>query len=188
MIKGWVKLHRHIIDWEWYNDNDVKAVFLHCLLMAMVSERNYCGFQLQAGQFATTLNKFSRETGMSVQTIRTGLKRLEECGCITKKATNKFTLITVEKWGFYQTDIDLLTNKQQTNNKPTTRVEEEKKELKNNTRVPKKKTVQKTTKFANYKQREWDFDKLAELQRQQRDSWDGMTEEDMEKHQIRLVD
>lgn len=33
-MRGFIKLSRNILKWEWYKDSNTKAVWLHCLLMA----------------------------------------------------------------------------------------------------------------------------------------------------------
>ena len=36
---GWICLSRKLLDWEWYQNNNVKAVFIHCLLKANYEEK-----------------------------------------------------------------------------------------------------------------------------------------------------
>ena len=85
------------------------------------------GFQdvpLNPGQFVFGLHVASRETGLSVQEIRTLLKRLKRSQNITIKPTNKFSIITIVNWGIYQGGGDNSTNKstsnQQADNKQVT--------------------------------------------------------------------
>jgi hypothetical protein len=65
------------------------------------------------------------------------LDRLIECGCITKKTTNRYTLITICKYSDYQ-DIpeennQQITNKQPTDNQQITTSKQRNKETSNNT-------------------------------------------------------
>jgi hypothetical protein len=68
--------------------------------------------------------ELAHQTGLSLQKTRTCLDRLIECGCINKKSTNKYTLITICKYSDYQDlpeeNNKQITNKQQTNNKQIT--------------------------------------------------------------------
>ena len=38
---GWIKLHRNLLDWEWYSDIKVCRVFLHLLLTANFKDGNW---------------------------------------------------------------------------------------------------------------------------------------------------
>lgn len=172
-MQGWIKLHRSFIDWEWYRDQNTKILFLHLLLKAVICDKRVFGFQLKAGQLITTLPQLEEETGLSVQELRTSLKKLERTGEISQKSTNKFRLITIEKWAFYQDypqEVNRqLTDKQQTTNRQLTGVKEEVKEKKNfnnNTYRHKPKN-----RFINYEQSNYDFDELERLTRQKRSTW-----------------
>ena len=59
------------------------------------------GFQkidLSPGQFIFGRDKASEETGLSVRTVRTCIKTLENMQNLTIKATNKFSIITISKY------------------------------------------------------------------------------------------
>ena len=103
-IGDWIKLHRKLLYWEWYKDTKTKALFIHLLLKACYTDgKRSHGFTLKRGQIITTLPKLSDETGLSIQEIRTALAHLESNREITQRTTNKFRIITIEKWDFYQT-------------------------------------------------------------------------------------
>lgn len=40
-MDGWIKLHRKLINWEWYQDTNVKVVFLHLLLIANHEDKKW---------------------------------------------------------------------------------------------------------------------------------------------------
>ena len=80
---------------------------------------------IETGQTVTSLEHLAYETGLTVQNVRTALKNLEKTGEINKQSTNKYTLITVENYAFYQGKEDestseLTTNQQTTNKQLTT--------------------------------------------------------------------
>lgn len=128
MLEGWVKLHRSITEWEWYKDINTFKVFLHLLLTANHSARKWQGIDVKEGQKITSISHISNECGLSFQKTRTALNKLKSTGEITIKSTNKYTLITIEKWRMYQSNgFDLTsqltsntTNNQQSNNKQIT--------------------------------------------------------------------
>lgn len=134
-MNTWVKLHRKFIEWGWYSDSVVKCVFLHLLMTAAYKEGEYRGYKIYPGDVVIGRKKMASDLGFSEQQIRTALKKLESTGEITKKSTNKFTIVTVENWGEYQnyqpaeqpTDNQEITNKKPTNNQQVTTSKEIKK-------------------------------------------------------------
>lgn len=117
-LNGFVKLHRKMIEWGWYSDCVVKDVFLHILMVAAYKPGQYRGYDIQPGQAIIGRKKMAGELGFSEQQVRTALKKLESTGEISIFSTNKFSIITVENWGFYQGD-EKESNQQSTNNQPT---------------------------------------------------------------------
>ena len=123
-LNGYIKLHRKLISWGWYQDNVIKSLFLHLLLTASFKETKWRNTTIKKGQLVTSYKRLADDLGFTVQQVRTALKKLESTGEITSKSTNKFTLITVTNWEEYQfnreTSTSSLTNEQQTTNKQIT--------------------------------------------------------------------
>ena len=131
-MEGWVKIHRKLLEWEWYKDNNVKIVFLHLLLVANHTEQKWKGKTILRGQKVTSVEHLAEETNLTVMQVRTALKKLKATNEITIKTTNKHTLVTIEKYNNYQITSNEnnnqdneqsnneITNKQQTNNKQIT--------------------------------------------------------------------
>lgn len=140
-MEGWIKLHRKFIEWEWYKDKNTKIIFLHLLLLANHKDNKWQGVLIERGQLITSIEHLSRECGLTLQQTRTALNKLKTTGEITTKATNKYSLITIENYGLYQDkdednnkqnngqDNTQITNKQQTNNKQITTNKNEKNEI-----------------------------------------------------------
>ena len=117
---NYIQLNRKILAWGWYSDNATRSVFIHALLKANWQEGEYKGHNLNPGDVIFGRKKWSEELGLSEQQVRTAISHLKETGEITTiKATNKFTILHVEKWGLYQVVNDKPTNKK-TNEQPTT--------------------------------------------------------------------
>ena len=129
-MQGWIKLHRQLLEWEWYNDNNTFRLFIHLLLMANHKDKKYKGMQLKAGTVITGLELLSKQTGLSVQQIRTSLKRLISTNEITNETSSKGSIIQIVKYIDYQLLTSEVTNQQQTNNKRTTTNNNVKKEKK----------------------------------------------------------
>lgn len=113
-MNGYIKLHRRLIDWEWYNDLPVKCLFLHLLLTANHKEKSWQGIEIKPGQTVTSRQSLARETSLSEQQIRTAISKLKSTGEITITSTSKYSLITLENWALYQLQDDESTNDQPT--------------------------------------------------------------------------
>lgn len=90
-------------DWEWYENTNVFRLFYHCLLHTNLEDKRYCGREIKAGQFVSSITRISSETGLTESQVRTALKKLKDTGYISTKSTNKYTLYTVNE---YQNYID----------------------------------------------------------------------------------
>lgn len=90
------------MDWEWYSDITTRGIFIHCLLRANHSNTKWRGIELEKGQFVTSYKKLAEENGVSLQTVRTHIKRLIKSGNLTIKTTNKFTIVTVCNYSVWQ--------------------------------------------------------------------------------------
>ena len=131
-MAGWIKLHRKMVEWEWYSDINVSRLFMHLLLTANYEPKKWQGITIQRGQKVTSIAHLSEETGLTPMQTRTALNKLKLTGEITSKTTNKFTLLTVEKYSNYQDDDREITNKvtsnstneQQTDNNQITTTKE----------------------------------------------------------------
>jgi DNA-binding transcriptional regulator YhcF (GntR family) len=120
-FNGFIKLHRKLTQWGWYQDDVVKGLFIHCLLMASFKEFNWMGRSLNAGQFITSRKHLAEDLGFTEMQIRTAIKKLESTQEITTETTNRFTVITVNSWEYYQSnenEINQDINQQITNKQP----------------------------------------------------------------------
>lgn len=125
---GWIKVHRKILEWEWWDDPNTFRVFMYCLLRANHSDKKYRGTTVEKGSFLTGLHVMAEKTKLSIQQVRTSLNKLISTNEITKESTSKGTRIYVVNWEKYQDKESEVTNKitskptneQQTNNKPIT--------------------------------------------------------------------
>lgn len=117
MSIGWIKLHRKLLDWEWYNDANTMRLFIHLLLTVNYEPKKWQGMTINPGQRVVGREKLAKELGVSEQSLRTSLTKLKSTNNLTIKSTNKFSVITIEKWEEYQVKDDEAN--QQTNQQPT---------------------------------------------------------------------
>ena len=118
-MSGWIKIHRKFLDWEWFNKSEAVHLFLFMLIKANHKSGKWQGVDIERGQFISSLGNISNATGISVQTIRTILKKLEKTNEIELKSTSQYTIVTICKYECYQDENDN-TNKPTTNNEQTT--------------------------------------------------------------------
>ena len=131
---SYIKLDRKIVDWEWFTDGNVLKLWIYILSNVNVKDKNWRGIEVPKGSMIASVNTLAEACEMSVRSVRTCLERLEKTGEISRKTTNKYTLINAIKWEEYQcspsSDDKQTTNKRQTNDKQTT-TPKEYKEVKN---------------------------------------------------------
>ena len=117
-MEGFIQMHRKLLEWEWYDDINVKVLFIHLLLKANWSDKEWRGIIIKEWQLLTWRIKLSEETWLSQQQVRTSLKKLESTNNITIKTTNRNSIIEVLNYKQYQ-QVNQQTTKQATNKQPT---------------------------------------------------------------------
>jgi len=127
-MSGWIKIHRQILDWEWYSDNNAFRVFMHLILKANHKDKRFKGIELKAGSVVTSRDILALETGLSVQQIRTALDKLKSTNEITIETSSKGTVIQVVNYAKYQLSTSEITNEQPASNQQVTNNKNVKKE------------------------------------------------------------
>lgn len=128
--KGYIELHREIIDWEWFNDVYVLKLFIFLILEANHKEGKYMGIQIPRGSLLTSVAKISQKSGLSVTSVKNSLKKLLSTGEIAETIKpNKYRIITINNYDKFQgvgsqktnsktnSKADRKTNSKTTNNK-----------------------------------------------------------------------
>jgi len=128
MKQGWIKIQRSLLDWEWYDDINTKVLFLHCLLKANHAEKKYRGAVVKRGTFLTGRELLAKDTGLTVQQIRTSLIKLKSTNELTIKPSSKGSVVEVVNYDKYQSTTNTATNEQPTSNQQVTSNKNEKKE------------------------------------------------------------
>lgn len=102
--EGFIKLHRKMLQWEWYTDINTKTVFLHCLFMANWKDSRFMGVDVPRGSFVSSYTQLAAQTKLSVKNVRTALNHLKATGELAVRTTSKFSVITVVNYNLYQDD------------------------------------------------------------------------------------
>ena len=139
---GWIKIHRKITKWEWYDDGNTFRLFIHLLLTANYESKKWHGIVVNRGELITSIRNLAKTLKLSEQKIKTSINKLKSTHEITSKSTNKYTIITICNYNSYQSlenqnntqnntqNNNQITNKQQTNNKQITTTKEYKEKRK----------------------------------------------------------
>lgn len=126
-MDGWIKLHRKIAEWEWYNDANTLRLFLHLLINANHEPKRWHGMVIDKGQIVVGRKDLAKKLKVGEQSVRTSLNRLKSTNEITIKSTNKYSIVTILNWDNYQDTKEASNqqnnhqaNQQLTSNQPTT--------------------------------------------------------------------
>lgn len=121
---GYIALHRKIEDSFVYQDSELLHLWIHCLIKANYIDRTimFDGSEvsLKRGQFITGRKSLAKALKTTEQKIRSRLALLQSHHKIVLKSTNKYSIITVLKYDYYQADRNNLTSKQPTDNQQIT--------------------------------------------------------------------
>lgn len=114
MLKnGYIKLHRRMLDWEWYHDVNTKVVFLHLLLTANIKDEKWRGEEIKRGSRVISYQILADELNLTIRQARTALEHLKTTGEVTVKTTAKYSVVTVLNYNHYQGATGNLTGKRQ---------------------------------------------------------------------------
>jgi hypothetical protein len=118
-FRGFVALHRKLLDDPIFKNQNTLQVFIYCLLKA--THKDYTVnvgdqfVELKPGEFVSGRKVMMQDLNMGEQTVRTTVKNLKKLEFLTIKSTNKYSIFTISKWNDYQQ-----TNQPVTSSKPHT--------------------------------------------------------------------
>lgn len=119
-MKGWIKLHRKIVDSKVFDNEKVLKFFIWCLTKAAHNEREimvgYQKVKLRKGEFLFGRHSAAEALKMGPSTVRNCLATLNKLGKLDIKTTNKFSIVRVKRWSAYQNGGQQTTSKKPTNN------------------------------------------------------------------------
>lgn len=144
MEGSYIKLFRKIAGWEWYDNPNMLALWIHLLVDANYRPAKWHGMDIEKGQLVTSISDLAKKTGLSVQQTRTCLSNMQKCNQVTIKSTNKYTIITICNYDSYQ---DCERTEQQTNNKQTTNKQQTEKEI---PPIPPKESIEESKESKEY--------------------------------------
>ena len=98
---SWIGINKNIINSNIYKDHGAMRVMFHLLLTVNYSAVEWQSITIDRGETVTSLKRLSEELGMSKNTLLKSLSTLESSGEISKRTTNKYTLIRVVNYDFW---------------------------------------------------------------------------------------
>ena len=122
-MEGYIKLYRKMLNSQIFNNEKTLKIWVWCLLKASHQERNQLVGQqlvnLKSGEFIFGRKKASEELNINENTVYKHLKVLEKLQMCTIKSNNKFSIVSINNWEFYQAQD--IKNNINFNNKRTTK-------------------------------------------------------------------
>ena len=115
-LNGYIKIYRQMLDWEWYDDVNTKAVFLHLMLKASFEDTKWHGEVVKRGELITSISQLSSELKLSVRNVRTALNHLKATNEIAIRTTPNYSVITVVSYNDFQ-ESDKPADKRPTNDR-----------------------------------------------------------------------
>lgn len=167
-MSGWIKLYRELKDKAiWQKCTPEHKTILITLLMIVNYKPNQWEWQgkkftVEKGQMITSLDSIVKESGkgITIQNVRSALKKFEKLGFLTNKSTKTGRLVTILNWHTYQ-DSEEDSNKD-TNKELTKNQQRSNKELTPNKKDKNVKNDKKNTygEFKNVKLKDSEIEKL----------------------------
>jgi DNA replication protein DnaD len=159
-MQGFISLHRKLMNNPIWGDPNYLKLWVYCLFKATHQEHEQLvGNQmvkLQRGQFITGRNALAEDLNRGVKpkqqldnlTWFRYLKNLETWGMLNIKTTNKFSVVTIDKYEFYQDVFNKVEqgSEHQMNSKRTSNEHQ----MNTNNNVNKGNNVNKKNKYADF--------------------------------------
>ena len=100
--QGYIKLHRSILTWEWWQDANTMRVFMYLLLNANWEDSRFQGYSIPKGSLVTSYDSIAANLGLSQRNVRTSISHLKNSKEVSVKRHSHFSIITIANWEKYQ--------------------------------------------------------------------------------------
>jgi hypothetical protein len=104
-MSGWIKLHKTLKDWEWYDDHNATRLLVHLLLSVNYEDKTWKGQTIKAGSCVTSWENLAKEIGLTVKQTRTAMAKLEASKEVARYTTNKWQAVSLIKWDKLQVEF-----------------------------------------------------------------------------------
>jgi|TARA_R110002074_G_scaffold6_2_gene14 uncharacterized phage protein (TIGR02220 family) len=131
-MAGWIKLHRNIADWEWWDDDNALKLLVHLLVSVNYRDKKWHGIIIPAGSIILSWDTLSERIRLTPRQCRTAMDKLESSGEVSRKLTGRSQLVSLTKWEKLQGEDDEddreMTYRSQGDDREMTPTKERKKE------------------------------------------------------------
>lgn len=100
--EGHIIVKRTIKEWGWYHDPKMFTLFAHMMIDANYTDTEWEGRTIKRGQLVTSIALLAADTGLSVQEVRTCLKKLGGSGEVRSTSIGRRSIITLCNYDSYQ--------------------------------------------------------------------------------------
>jgi hypothetical protein len=101
-MEGWIKIHRRLLTWEWWDDHNVTRLFIYLLLSANHEDKKWRGIIIKRGQLITSIANLGKSTGLSTKSVRISLNKLKSTNEVASKGANHYTILSICNYDTYQ--------------------------------------------------------------------------------------
>lgn len=97
-MAGWVKLHRSLLNWQWYEDHNATRLLIHLLISVNYQDKQWRGHTIKAGSMAFSWDTLSVAVGLTIKQCRRAMEKLESGQEVGRQRAGNFQLVTLIKW------------------------------------------------------------------------------------------
>lgn len=103
---GWIRLYRKMLHWGWFKDSHMVHIWMYLMLRANRLDGTWRGLKIKPGQLATGIRTISKDTGISIQSVRTCLSKMQLTHEVTIEPTHVCSIITICNYMYYNNLTD----------------------------------------------------------------------------------
>lgn len=101
---GYIKVHRSILDWEWFTSGSVLRVWIYLLMKANWADGRFRGEEVPRGSLITSYTRIAEGTGLSRSSVIRAIAKLKKTGEIKVRNKSRYSHIFVTRYDEYQDD------------------------------------------------------------------------------------
>lgn len=95
---GFCPVSREVLAGPWHDKPNTQLVWLTLLIGANWEPRKWRDITIQRGQLVTSYSSIAKQTGLTVQNVRTAIRHLKSTGDLTQVITPEYSLITLKNY------------------------------------------------------------------------------------------
>lgn len=101
---GYIRIHRSLLDWEWFTSGSVLRVWMYLLIKANWKDGRFRGEKIPRGSLITSYTRIAEGTGLSRPSVVRAIAKLKETGEIKVRNKHRYSHIFITRYEEYQDD------------------------------------------------------------------------------------